>query len=145
MVSKLYSQCTILPIKLMSPLLCPPSPIHVCSVPKRKSRSLCASDRPTAAPPPAIPRPRPSDDATPPEKSHAAALFPLSRFQPPSHRSVAFSKVTLWIGVVSRGEMGVNKTALKSPSGLLKIVALVRKMDVLEGQNSADFLRFASS
>ena len=41
--------------------------------------------------------------------------------------------------------MGVNKTALKSPSGLLKIVALVRKNYVLEGPKSADIRRFASS
>merc|ERR1712117_851433 len=54
-----------------------------------------------------------------------------SRFQPHLNRSVALNKVTLWIGVILRGEMGVNMTALKSPSGLLKIVALVLTLIVL--------------
>ena len=46
---------------------------------------------------------------------------------------------------IKEQDMGVNKTALKSPSGLLKIVALVRKNFELEEQNSPDSRRFESS
>ena len=86
-------------------------------------------------------RRRPTPDATPSEKSHATQSIPA-----PLSLKCCFQQGNFVDrSDIKEQDMGVNKTALKSPSGLLKIVALVRKNFELEEQNSPDSRRFESS